>query len=108
MIEFNLWSQICSPPLYGKEEKFDLIVSNPPYIRTGDLKMLSPDVLNEPHIALFGGEDGLQFYRILAKECRNYLNANGRMAFEVGFDPSRRGRCFIARNRSILEYSIYS
>ncbi|MDU5087798.1 MAG: peptide chain release factor 1 [Veillonella sp.] len=74
--------------LYGKKEKFDLIVSNPPYIRTGDLKMLSPDVLNEPHIALFGGEDGLQFYRILAKECRNYLNANGRVAFEVGFDQA--------------------
>ncbi len=51
--------------------------------------MLSPDVLNEPHIALFGGEDGLQFYRILAKECRNYLNANGRVAFEVGFDQAK-------------------
>ena len=49
---------------------------------------MSQDVLNEPHIALFGGEDGLEFYRILAKECRNYLNANGRVAFEVGFDQA--------------------
>ena len=69
-------------------ELFDVIVSNPPYIRLEDKKILSPDVLNEPHIALFGGEDGLQFYRILAKECRNYLNANGRVAFEVGFDQA--------------------
>ena len=70
-------------------ELFDVIVSNPPYIRLEDKKILSPDVLNEPHIALFGGEDGLQFYRILAKECRNYLNANGRVAFEVGFDQAK-------------------
>ncbi|MDU7824283.1 MAG: peptide chain release factor N(5)-glutamine methyltransferase, partial [Veillonella sp.] len=75
--------------LAGNAEKFDLIVSNPPYIRTGDVKLLSQDVLNEPHIALFGGEDGLEFYRILAKECRNYLNANGRVAFEVGFDQAK-------------------
>ncbi|WP_298711845.1 peptide chain release factor N(5)-glutamine methyltransferase [uncultured Veillonella sp.] len=74
--------------LRGKNEKFDLIVSNPPYIRTGDAKMLSLDVLNEPHIALFGGEDGLKFYRILAKECGSYLNTNGRVAFEVGFDQA--------------------
>ena len=70
-------------------ELFDVIVSNPPYIRLEYKKILSPDVLNEPHIALFGGEDGLQFYRILAKECRNYLNANGRVAFEVGFDQAK-------------------
>ena len=43
--------------LVGNAEQFDLIVSNPPYIRTGDAKLLSQDVLNEPHIALFGGED---------------------------------------------------
>ena len=51
-----MFSALC-----GTDEKFDLIVSNPPYIRTGDAKMLSQDVLNEPHIALFGGEDGLVF-----------------------------------------------
>ena len=99
LTEYNLWNQICSTLYMEKIEKFDLIVSNPPYIRTGDLKMLSPDVLNEPHIALFGGEDGLQFYRILAKECRNYLNANGRVAFEVGFDQAEEVRCFISKKQ---------
>ena len=74
--------------LAGNAEKFDLIVSNPPYIRTGDAKLLSQDVLNEPHIALFGGEDGLEFYRILAKECGTYLKPHGSIAFEIGFDQA--------------------
>ena len=74
--------------LVGNAERFDLIVSNPPYIRTGDAKLLSQDVLNEPHIALFGGEDGLDFYRILAKTCGTYLKSQGRIAFEIGFDQA--------------------
>ena len=74
--------------LDDKNEQFDLIVSNPPYIRTGDAKLLSQDVLNEPHIALFGGEDGLDFYRILAKTCGTYLKSQGHIAFEIGFDQA--------------------
>ena len=74
--------------LDGKNEHFDLIVSNPPYIRTGDAQLLSQDVLNEPHIALFGGEDGLDFYRILAKTCGTYLKSQGHIAFEIGFDQA--------------------
>ena len=74
--------------LDGKAEKYDLIVSNPPYIRTGDAKLLSQDVLNEPYIALFGGEDGLEFYRILAKKCGTYLKPQGRIAFEIGYDQA--------------------
>ena len=74
--------------LDGKNEQFDIIVSNPPYIRTGDAKLLSQDVLNEPHIALFGGEDGLDFYRILAKTCGTYLKSQGHIAFEIGFDQA--------------------
>ena len=74
--------------LVGNAERFDLIVSNPPYIRTGDAKLLSQDVLNEPHIALFGGEDGLEFYHILAKACGTYLKSQGRIAFEIGFDQA--------------------
>ena len=74
--------------LAGNAEKFDLIVSNPPYICTGDAKLLSQDVLNEPHIALFGGEDGLDFYRILTKSCGIYLKSQGRIALEIGFDQA--------------------
>ncbi len=74
--------------LAGEQEQFDLIVSNPPYIRTGDAKMLTQDVLNEPHIALFGGVDGLDFYRILAEGCSDYLKAKGRIVFEVGYDQA--------------------
>ncbi len=64
--------------------KFDLIVSNPPYIPEGDLKDLSREVLNEPHTALFGGEDGLYFYRVIAKNWKNTLSFGGVLAFEVG------------------------
>ena len=45
-------------------------------------------MLNEPHIALFGGEDGLDFYRILTKSCGIYLKSQGRIAFEIGFDQA--------------------
>lgn len=83
LLESDMFSALAS-----NAEKFDLIVSNPPYIRTGDAKLLSQDVLNEPHIALFGGEDGLEFYRILAKACGTYLKSQGRIAFEIGFDQA--------------------
>ena len=74
--------------LEKNDELFDVIVSNPPYIRLEDKSILSPDVLNEPHIALFGGEDGLDFYRQLAKECVKYLKPYGLVAFEVGYDQA--------------------
>ncbi|WP_314641618.1 peptide chain release factor N(5)-glutamine methyltransferase [uncultured Veillonella sp.] len=83
--------------LAGNTEQFDLIVSNPPYIRTGDAKILSQDVLNEPHIALFGGEDGLEFYRILAKECGTYLKPQGRIAFEIGFDQAEAVKALLEK-----------
>lgn len=67
-------------------QTFDVIVSNPPYIRLADKDLLSTDVLNEPHMALFGGEDGLEFYRILADQCHLYCKPNGLVAFEVGYD----------------------
>jgi release factor glutamine methyltransferase len=66
---------------------FDLIVSNPPYIRTGEIAHLMPEVRDfEPPEALDGGEDGLNFYRKIIGECRNYLNPQGRVLFEIGFD----------------------
>lgn len=66
--------------------KYDLIVSNPPYIKDGDKNELSKEVLNEPHTALFGGEDGLCFYRKITQLWKTTLKPNGVLAFEVGIN----------------------
>ena len=68
----------------GANGLYDLIVSNPPYITDADMKTLQPEVKFEPATALEGGEDGLLFYRHIAKEYKKHLAPNGVMAFEVG------------------------
>ncbi len=69
--------------------KFDLILCNPPYIPTGDKNTLSAEVLKEPHTALFGGEDGLYFYREISKLWKNSLAEGGHLAFEVGINEAK-------------------
>ena len=65
--------------------KFDMIVSNPPYITGEEMKELDHSVVDyEPHMALFGGEDGLDFYRAIAKNYRAALKPGGYLAFEYG------------------------
>ena len=64
----------------------DMIVSNPPYIKTDDIEGLSPEVLHEPVIALNGGHDGLDFYKIIAAKFGKYLNVSGEIIMEVGYD----------------------
>ena len=69
--------------------KFDMIVSNPPYIDAKDMKALDASVADfEPHLALYGGEDGLDFYRAIVKNYRAALKPGGFMAFEFGEDQS--------------------
>lgn len=68
----------------GCEDKFDIIVSNPPYITGDEMKTLQPEVTFEPETALFGGDDGLMFYRAIAKNYRNSLKADGLMVLEIG------------------------
>ena len=68
------------------EEKFDIIVSNPPYIRTDIIEKLDVQVKNEPYIALDGGYDGLYFYKKIVNESYKYLNSNGYLCLEIGFD----------------------
>ncbi|MCQ2754221.1 MAG: peptide chain release factor N(5)-glutamine methyltransferase [bacterium] len=69
-------------------ESFDLIISNPPYIPTGT--KLSPEVMHEPEIALFAGDDGLDVYRKIIEDAPKYINKGGYLMFELGIDESNK------------------
>ena len=81
-VESNLFSKI-------KDEKFDIIVSNPPYIETDIIKTLSKDVQNEPKLALHGGKDGLDFYKKISENAYKFLNRQGYLCFEIGYNQKQ-------------------
>ena len=73
-----------------KDEKYDMIVSNPPYIRTAVIEELQEEVrLHDPFIALDGKEDGLYFYRKIIEESRQHLKCGGFLLFEIGHDQGK-------------------
>jgi release factor glutamine methyltransferase len=76
------------PPQSSKAGLYDLIISNPPYIRTGDISGLSPEVRSEPFAALDGGPDGLRFYRAIISNAYRYLAPHGALILELGFDQA--------------------
>lgn len=65
-------------------ERFDIIVSNPPYITAEEMADLQPEVRREPALALYGGLDGLDFYRRIAREAPDYLSPGGWLLLEIG------------------------
>jgi len=65
---------------------YELIISNPPYIPTHEIKTLQPEVKHEPHIALDGGRDGLDFYRRIIDIAVRYLKKGGFVIMEIGFN----------------------
>lgn len=81
-IESNMFENITN--------KYDFIVSNPPYIQRSVIETLSKNVQKEPLIALDGGEDGLSFYKILANEAYKFLNNEGYLCMEIGYNQKEK------------------
>ena len=80
-------------------DKFDIIVSNPPYIETREIDELMPEVRDYiPRLALDGDIDGLKFYRIISKEAVKKLNKNGRIFYEIGYNQSRAVASILLEN----------
>ena len=71
------------------EEKYDIIVSNPPYIKRNVIETLDEQVRKEPYMALDGGLDGLDFYRKIIEDCVQHLNPNGEIYFEYGMGQAQ-------------------
>ena len=95
----NLFEKISN--LY----KFDIIVSNPPYIETKKIENLPEEVKREPKIALDGGEDGLKFYKEISKEAKKYLLENGYLAFEIGYNQREYVESILKQDRYKKIYS---
>lgn len=89
-IKLNKVEFIQSNMFENIKNKYDIIVSNPPYIKSDIIQTLPKNVQKEPQIALDGGEDGLSFYKILANEAYNFLNSQGYLCIEIGFDQKEK------------------
>lgn len=75
--------------LYKLNDKYDIIVSNPPYLTKQEMKEISDFIAKEPSLALYGGRDGLDYYKIIYKEAKNFLNDKGMIAVEIGCNQAK-------------------
>ncbi len=92
-------------PLISQGRKLDVLISNPPYI-PADEQMEKSVVDFEPHVALFGGSDGLYFYRRIFERCREVLKDRAFMAFEMGWDQRARMSALVEEMLPGMEYEI--
>lgn len=81
-------ADVLLPPDLSVFRDYDILVSNPPYIRTDVIPSLDKNVQNEPITALDGGKDGLDFYRAIAKEWKRVIKPDGKILLEIGFDQA--------------------
>lgn len=92
-------------PLIAQKKKVDVLVCNPPYIPQEE-KMEKSVVDFEPHVALFGGEDGLKFYREIFADCQKVLKDKAFMAFEMGWDQRERMSQLVEKTLPGWKYEI--
>lgn len=84
----------------NEDDKFNLIVSNPPYIKSDIVDTLAPEVKDhEPRLALDGGEDGLDAYRVIALDAANHLEEGGILALEIGYDQGEAVALLLERTK---------
>lgn len=74
---------------FTPDKKYDLIVSNPPYVSARGMEIIDEETAHEPDSALYGGEDGLIFYRCIAERYKRHLKRGGMLALEIGFDQGK-------------------
>lgn len=95
MLQTNLWDKI--------EGQFDVIVSNPPYIPTDQIRLLAKDVQQEPRLALDGGTDGLDFYRKILEKAEEYLTEDGILLCEIGYDEAKAVKDLLEKQTKVRE-----
>ena len=83
-----LCNDVLDPSFMNELGLFDCIISNPPYIETKQIPLLDEELAFEPEAALDGGDDGLDFYRVIISKYGAYLSKNGIMLFEIGCDQA--------------------
>lgn len=84
-----LCENVLSPSFMDNLGSFDCILSNPPYIESDQVGRLSPEISYEPEAALDGGDDGLDFYRVIIEAYGKYLRPNGLMLLEIGWNQAK-------------------
>lgn len=100
----DLFGAVSSMDLKGK---FDIIVSNPPYVSEDEMKDLQPEIKDyEPASALYGGKDGLDFYRRIIHESPDYLATGGYVIMEIGYGQAGRIKKLIASEKKFLNIEI--
>ena len=82
--------------------KYDIIVSNPPYIETKVIKTLAKEVQSEPHIALDGGVDGLKYYRIIANNSYKFLKSEADLLLEIGYNQKENVTTIFEENKNYI------
>lgn len=89
LIKSDMFSSSECEQYKNEDNRFDVIVSNPPYIPTKDIDELSEEVrLHDPVLALDGDTDGLKFYKVITKQSVNYLKENGYLCYEIGYNQA--------------------